>query len=152
MIVRAEEGEMRIVEPRFVEIDEGGGDAQAGAAAAIAEADVRLPGFTLGRRIADVGERAAAGDAAAFESAEVLGRLEDLPARQRDENRQRAFGDLLGSRWRGRLDGGGVAGAVVALAEESLLAADQTVGVADGRPEDGGSRHRAAWDGVDLAL
>ena len=116
---------MRIVEPRLVEIDERGRDAQAGAAAAIAEADVGLAGFPFGRRIADVGERARAGDAAALEGAEVLGGLEDLPARQRDEDRQRAFRDLLGRRRRGGLDRCGVAGAVVALAEESLLAAEQ---------------------------
>ena len=46
----------------------------------------------------------------------------------------------------------GVAGAVVAFAEQSLLAADRAVGVADGGPEDGGRRHRAARHGVDLAL
>src|SRR5437763_10841241 len=120
MIVRTEEGEMRIVEPRLVEIDERGRDAQARAAAAIAEADVRLACLAFGRRIADVGEGTCAGDAAAFEGAEVFGRLEDLPARQRNEDRQRAFRDLIGSGRRCRLDGGGVAGAVVALAEQSL--------------------------------
>src|SRR5437588_7558941 len=117
MIVRAQEREMRIVEPRLVEIDEGGRDAQAGAAAAIAEADVRLACLSFRRWVADVGKRARAGNAAAFEGAEVFGGLEDLPTRQRDENRQRAFRNLLGSGRRGRFDGGGIAGAVVALAE-----------------------------------
>ena len=143
---------MWIVETRFIEIDERGRDAQACAASAVAEADVRFPCFPLGAGIADVGERAAAGDAAALEGAEVLGRLKDFPARQRHEDRQRASGDLVGCRRRGRFYGRGVAGAVVALAEESLLAADQTVGVTDGGPEDGGGCHRAARDGIDLAL
>src|SRR3954447_2699011 len=143
---------MRIVEPRLVQIDERGRDAQAGAAAAIAEADVGLACFTFRRWIADVRERARAADAATLEGAEVLGGLKDLPSRQRNENRQRAFRDLFGSRRRGGLDRGGVACAVVTLAEQSLLAAQQSVRVADGGPEDGGRGHRAARNGIDLAL
>src|SRR3954452_15767279 len=152
MIVRAEERKMRIVEPRLVEIDERGRDAQAGAAAAITETDVGLSCFPFRRRIADVGEGTRAADAAAFEGAEVLGGLKDLPARQRNENPQRAFRDLFGSRRRRGFDRGGVAGAVVTLAEQSLLAAQQSVRVADGGPEDGGRGHRAARNHVDLAL
>src|SRR3954447_5640848 len=152
MIVRAEEREMRIVEPRLVQIDERGRDAQSRPSAAVAEADVGLSCFPFRRRIADVRERARSGDAAAFEGAEVLGGLKNLPARQRNENRQRAFRELFGSRRRGGLDRGGVAGAVVTLAEQSLLAAQQSVRVADGGPEDGGRGHRAARNHVDLAL
>src|SRR3954453_24015003 len=152
VIVRAEEREMRIVEPRLVQIDERGRDAQAGAAVAIAESDVGLSCLPFWRRIPNIGERARAGDPAAFEGAEVLGGLKDLPARQRNENRQRALRDLFGSRRRRGLDRGGVAGAVVTLAEQSLLASQQSVRVADGGPEDGGRGHRAARNGIDLAL
>src|SRR4051794_40248548 len=129
MIVRSEERKMRIVEPRLVQIDERGRDAQAGAAAAIAEADVGLTGFAFRRWITDGRERARAADAAPFEGAEVLGGLKNLPSRQRNKDRQRAFRDLLRSRRRSGLDRSRVAGAVVALAEESLLPAHQSVRV-----------------------
>src|SRR5436305_13369156 len=152
MIVCPEERKMRIVEARLVEIDERGRDAQARAAAAIAEADIGLARLPFRRWIADVRERAGAGDPAALKRAEVLGRLKHFPSRQRDKNRQRAFLDLIGSGRRGGLDRGRVAGAVVALAEQSLFAAHQSVRVTDGGPENGGRRQRAARDGVDLAL
>ena len=91
MIVRAEEGEVRIVEPRLVEVDEAGRDAQSGAAAAIAEADVGAARLVFAVRIADLRRDGVVGDAAALEGAEVLARLDDLPARQRHEQRQRAL-------------------------------------------------------------
>ena len=57
MIVRAEERQMRIVEPRLVEVDEPWADARASAAAAIAETDVGPSRFLAELRIADVGRR-----------------------------------------------------------------------------------------------
>src|SRR6266498_708275 len=127
MIVRAEEGEVRIVEPRLHQVDERGSDAQSRAAAAIAEADVGTPGLVLSFGVADLRRDGVVGDAAALEGAEVLARLRDLPVRRRDEERERPLGDLLRRRRRGRLERLRVAVAVVALAEEARLAADDAV-------------------------
>ena len=81
---------------------------------------------------------------------EVFAGLEDLPARQRNELRQRAARDLLrGRRLRGQKDLR-VAVAVVAFAEKCALLADQSIRVADRGPEDRARGHRAARDGGDL--
>src|SRR5260370_30895393 len=101
MVSRAEEGKVRLIEPRLVQVDEGGRDAQTRAASTIAEANVGAAGFSLRAGIADVGERAGAGDSAALERAEVLARLRHFPTRQRNEDWHRTFGDLFRRRRRG---------------------------------------------------
>src|SRR5687768_17476153 len=91
MFVRAEEREMRIVEPGLVQIDEARRDARARSAPAIAETDVRAARFIGRCGIADLRGDGVIRRAATLECAEVLAGLEDLPARQRNELRQSAF-------------------------------------------------------------
>src|SRR6185295_19702612 len=90
----------------------------------------------------DVGKRRGLEAAAPLEGAEVLARLRDLPARQREEGGERAFrpvgvGQVL------RLDPLRLAVRTVALAEKRRLRAQDAVRVRRGAPEDGGRGHRA---------
>src|SRR5207302_4171826 len=55
MVVRATERQVRSVEARLMEVDEGGADAEARAASAVAELDVGASGLILAVRITDLG-------------------------------------------------------------------------------------------------
>src|SRR5436190_16993813 len=127
MIVGAEEREMRIVEPRLVEVDEAGRDAQSGAASSIAETDVGTARFGAGLRIAEIGRLCAAGDAAPLERAEVFARLRHFPAQQRIEDVERAGEFLFGSCRPRRFDRARKSVAAVAFAEETGLRREDAV-------------------------
>src|SRR6185295_6822583 len=149
MVVGAQEREMRIVEPRLVQVEHTRADPEARPLAAARQADVRPAGVLLRVRVADVGKRRGLEAAAPLEGAEVLARLRHLPARQREEGgegtpRAVGVGQVL------RLDLLRLAVRTVALAEERRLGAQDAVRVGRGAPEDRARGHRAFHHPVHL--
>src|SRR6185295_18468392 len=81
MIVGPQERKVRVVQAGLVQVDQRRTDAQAGAGAAVRQADVRLPRLLQRIGVADLRKRRRLEDAAALEGPEVLAGLGDLPAR-----------------------------------------------------------------------
>ena len=150
VVVGPQEGEVRVVEPGLVEVDQGRADPGAGSGAALREADVGAARVVRQARagVADLAEERGGEDPAPLERPEVLARLGRLPARQGQQERQRAAGRLV--RGRGLRDPLRPTVRTVALAQESALQAHDAVGVAGGGPEDRRGGHGALGHRVDL--
>ena len=146
LIVGPEKGQVRVVEPRLVDVQDAGADARIRAEPARAELHVRPPGL-LGEGaeigIAHLGDVRAVDPAAPLEGAEGISRLDDVPRRQRHEKRKDALGFFFGRGRRHLVDLLGNAVAAVRFAKDGVLHPDDTVVVCCCPPEDRGGGHHA---------
>ena len=155
LLARAEEPEMRVVQPRLGDVDDRNGDAAAGSRAAVALADVgtarlvellQRPGVVgkphLGKLRADHAP-------ASLEHAEDVCRRDGLPRRHRRERRQDALlrHERVGDD--GVHDRGAAAIGRIGFAEDVALVGQDAVVVRRAAPEHRRGRHEAALARLD---
>ncbi|MCG3121386.1 MAG: hypothetical protein ALAOOOJD_04451 [bacterium] len=137
---------MRVIEPRFLNIQHRRADEQLRAQAAITELVVGTAGFIQNIRNADLRRINARNTAAAFEASKIIAWLRNLPTRQRQDKRQHAFAQIIQRGRRHRVNHLRLAVAAVTFPQDIILGGNDAVVVGGAAPQQRCRRHHALLD------